>query len=74
MKKGKGREEMKNQTVGYGMYIAIGLAVIGIAITILFPIIRDILNEADDTKPTIPSSQIIEYIDEPLYEERFELV
>lgn len=74
MKKGKGREEMKNQTVGYGMYIAIGLAVIGIAITILFPIIRDILNEADDTKPTIPRSQIIEYIDEPLYEERFELV
>lgn len=49
---------MKNQTVGIGMYIAIGLAVIGIAILILFPIIRDVLTDADETRPTIPTTQI----------------
>lgn len=47
---------MKNQTVGIAMYIAIGLAVIGIAIIILFPIIQDILRDADSTKPTIPTT------------------
>lgn len=47
---------MKNQTVGIGMYIAIGLAVIGIAIVILFPIIQDVLRDADRTKPTIPTT------------------
>jgi hypothetical protein len=49
---------MKGQTTGYGMYIAIGLGVIAIAIIILFPIIRGILNDADNTRPTIPTSSI----------------
>lgn len=66
-------EELKNQTVGHGMYIAIGLAVIGIAIVILFPIIRAILNEADDTKPSIPRSYIESPVDKTFLAERFDL-
>lgn len=50
--------KMKDKTVGYGLYIAMGMAIVGIAALILYPIIRGILNDSDKHKPTFQTTAI----------------
>lgn len=47
---------MKDKTIAYALFIAMGIVVIAIAALILIPKIRTMLNDADAQKPTFPIS------------------
>jgi hypothetical protein len=47
---------MKDKSIAYAIYMALGLAVIGIFILVVLPMIRDMISDADDTRPAIPTS------------------
>lgn len=51
---------MKDKTMAYGIYFGLGFLAIAIFITIVLPVIRDVINDADDTRPTIPTSYNIQ--------------
>ncbi len=50
---------MKEQTLGHGVYIAIGFVCCAMIITFLFPIVRDLITDATAKKPVVPSSLIV---------------
>lgn len=50
---------MKDKTLAYGLFIALGLVVVAIAGSILIPKIKTVTNDADKTKPAMPSPPAI---------------
>ncbi|WP_150265736.1 hypothetical protein [Paenibacillus tepidiphilus] len=51
---------MKNDAISTGLFIAIGFLCVAIVIAILIPVVRDVIDDADDNKPTIPSVMLYE--------------
>ncbi|AIQ72816.1 MULTISPECIES: hypothetical protein [Paenibacillus] len=45
---------MKKDAISTGLFIAIGFLCVAIVIAILIPLVRDVINAADDNRPTIP--------------------
>lgn len=45
---------MKKDAISTGLFIAIGFLCVAIVIAILVPLVRTIIDETDDNKPTIP--------------------
>jgi galactitol-specific phosphotransferase system IIC component len=46
---------MKKDAISTGLFIAIGFLCVAIVIAILIPVVRDVINDADDNRPVIPS-------------------
>ncbi|UQZ35232.1 hypothetical protein C2I18_17930 [Paenibacillus sp. PK3_47] len=46
---------MKKDAISTGLFIAIGFLCVAIVIAILVPVVRDVINDADDNRPLIPS-------------------
>lgn len=49
---------MKKDAISTGLFIAIGFLCVALVIYILIPLVRDVLNAADDNKPDIPAVSI----------------
>lgn len=45
---------MKKDAISTGLFIAIGFLCVAIVIAILIPVVRDVINDADDNRPTVP--------------------
>lgn len=45
---------MKKDAISTGLFIAIGFLCVAIVIAILVPVVRDVINKADDNRPAIP--------------------
>ncbi|MFF2908746.1 hypothetical protein [Paenibacillus sp. NPDC057934] len=45
---------MKKDAISTGMFIAIGFLCVAIVIAILVPVVREVVNNARDSKPDIP--------------------
>lgn len=56
---------MKKEAISTGLFIAIGFLCVAIVIAILIPVVRDVINDADDNRPIIPAVSTIQW-DEPL--------
>jgi len=54
---------MKKDAISTGLFIAIGFLCVAIVIYILVPLVRDIINETDDNKPTIPGVTFTQPVD-----------
>ncbi|MHA6531159.1 hypothetical protein [Paenibacillus sp. BAC0078] len=54
---------MKKDAISAGLFIAIGFLCVAIVIAILIPVVRDVINSADDNRPTIPGVSIIQPLD-----------
>lgn len=50
---------MKDQTMGHGLYIAVGFVCVGLLIAFLFPIVRDAIKDATAKKPIVPTSMFV---------------
>lgn len=46
---------MKKDAISTGLFIAIGFLCVAIVIAILVPVVRDVINKADDNRPAIPA-------------------
>ncbi|MBT2292330.1 hypothetical protein J7E73_25015 [Paenibacillus albidus] len=51
---------MKKDAISTGLFIAIGFLCVAIVIAILIPVVRDVVNSADDNRPAIPGVSIVE--------------
>ncbi|MBW4083448.1 hypothetical protein [Paenibacillus sp. S150] len=45
---------MKKDAISTGLFIAIGFLCVAIVIAVLIPVVRDVINSADDNRPAIP--------------------
>ncbi|WP_151732981.1 hypothetical protein [Paenibacillus tengchongensis] len=45
---------MKKDAISTGLFIAIGFLCVAIVIAVLIPVVRSVINAADDNRPTIP--------------------
>lgn len=45
---------MKKDAISTGLFIAIGFLCVAIVIAVLIPVVRDVINDADDNRPDIP--------------------
>lgn len=45
---------MKKDAISTGLFIAIGFLCVAIVIAVLIPVVRDVIGDADDNRPTIP--------------------
>ncbi|WP_310550907.1 hypothetical protein [Paenibacillus glufosinatiresistens] len=46
---------MKKDAISTGLFIAIGFLCVAIVIAVLIPVVRDVINDADDNRPAIPA-------------------
>jgi hypothetical protein len=46
---------MKKDAISAGLFIAIGFLCVAIVIAILIPVVRDVIDDADDNRPDIPA-------------------
>lgn len=51
---------MKKDSISTGLFIAIGFLCVAIVIAILVPVVRDVIGDADDNRPTIPAVSYIQ--------------
>ncbi|AIQ67402.1 hypothetical protein [Paenibacillus graminis] len=51
---------MKKDAISTGLFIAIGFLCVAIVIAILIPVVRDVINSADDNRPTIPGVTMVQ--------------
>lgn len=49
---------MKKDAISTGLFIAIGFLCVAIVIAILVPVVRDVVNDADDNRPVIPGVSV----------------
>ncbi|WP_054939269.1 hypothetical protein [Paenibacillus ihuae] len=49
---------MKKDAISTGLFIAIGFLCVAIVIAILIPVVRDVINDADDNRPDIPGVSV----------------
>jgi len=47
---------MKRDAISTGLFIAIGFLCVAIVIAILIPVVREVIGDADNNKPTIPTA------------------
>lgn len=45
---------MKKDAISTGLFIAIGFLCVAIVIAVLIPVVRDVIDDADDNRPPIP--------------------
>ncbi|MEK4263946.1 MULTISPECIES: hypothetical protein [unclassified Paenibacillus] len=50
---------MKEQTMGHGLYIAVGFVCVSLLIAFLFPIVRNAITDATSKLPVVPSAMIV---------------
>ena len=61
-----------NKTVSVALWIAGTMAIIAVAVVILWPMIQGLLNDADNTRPTFPTTPVamieqhFEYDEQPV--------
>ncbi|QWU17430.1 hypothetical protein SAMN04487895_104179 [Paenibacillus sophorae] len=46
---------MKKDAISTGLFIAIGFLCVAIVIAVLIPVVRDVIDDADDNRPTVPA-------------------
>lgn len=46
---------MKKDAISAGLFIAIGFLCVAIVIAVLIPVVRDVIDDADDNRPVIPA-------------------
>lgn len=51
---------MKKDAISTGLFIAIGFLCVAIVIAILVPLVRDVVNKADDNRPDIPGVTMLQ--------------
>ncbi|NOU80109.1 hypothetical protein GC101_14655 [Paenibacillus sp. LMG 31459] len=51
---------MKKDAISTGLFIAIGFLCVAIVIAILIPVVRDVIDDADDNRPLIPAVSLVE--------------
>ncbi|WP_150265729.1 hypothetical protein [Paenibacillus tepidiphilus] len=58
---------MKKDAISTGLFIAIGFLCVAIVIAVLIPVVRSVINAADDNRPTIPgvSTSLLEEVKLP---------
>lgn len=49
---------MKKDAISTGLFIAIGFLCVAIVIAVLIPVVRDVIDDADDNRPAIPAATI----------------
>ncbi|MRN51807.1 hypothetical protein [Paenibacillus monticola] len=54
---------MKKDAISTGLFIAIGFLCVAIVIAILIPVVRDVVNDADDNRPDIPGVTFVQPLD-----------
>ncbi|ULO06456.1 hypothetical protein H1230_26120 [Paenibacillus sp. 19GGS1-52] len=57
---------MKKDAISTGLFIAIGFLCVAIVIAILIPVVRDVMDDADDNRPTIPGVSFVQPLDSSL--------
>ncbi|QQZ64650.1 hypothetical protein JI735_33930 (plasmid) [Paenibacillus sonchi] len=57
---------MKKDSISAGLFIAIGFLCVAIVIAVLIPVVRDVINAADDNRPVIPGVSYIQTIPAPI--------
>lgn len=57
----RGEIEMKKDSISTGLFIAIGFLCVAIVIAVLVPVVRDVIDDADDNRPTIPAVSVISH-------------
>lgn len=50
---------MKKDAISTGLFIAIGFLCVAIVIAILVPVVQDVVNDADDNRPDIPTVSMV---------------
>ncbi len=50
---------MKKDAISTGLFIALGFLCVAIVIAILIPVVRDVIDKADDNRPSIPAASLI---------------
>ncbi|OKP91434.1 hypothetical protein [Paenibacillus sp. P32E] len=55
---------MKKDAISTGLFIAIGFLCVAIVIAILIPVVRDVINSADDNRPTIPGVTMVQPVED----------
>ncbi|AIQ56743.1 hypothetical protein [Paenibacillus borealis] len=51
---------MKKDAISTGLFIAIGFLCVAIVIAILIPVVRDVIDDADDNRPVIPAVSLVQ--------------
>ncbi|MEK3875734.1 hypothetical protein [Paenibacillus sp. FSL M7-0896] len=51
---------MKKDAISTGLFIAIGFLCVAIVIAVLIPVVRDVIDKADDNRPDIPAVSMIQ--------------
>ncbi|WP_238652519.1 hypothetical protein [Paenibacillus piscarius] len=51
---------MKKDAISTGLFIAIGFLCVAIVIAILIPVVRDVIDKADDNRPEIPKVSYVQ--------------
>ncbi|NJJ39779.1 hypothetical protein [Paenibacillus apii] len=46
---------MKKDAISTGLFIAIGFLCVAIVIAVLIPVVRDVIDDADDNRPVVPA-------------------
>ncbi|QUL56101.1 hypothetical protein KDC22_06100 [Paenibacillus tritici] len=54
---------MKKDAISTGLFIAIGFLCVAIVIAILIPVVRDVIDKADDNRPDIPKVSLVQPAD-----------
>ncbi|NGM82639.1 hypothetical protein G5B47_09430 [Paenibacillus sp. 7124] len=49
---------MKKDAISTGLFIAIGFLCVAIVIAVLIPVVRDVIDDADDNRPVVPAVSI----------------
>lgn len=55
---------MKKDAISTGLFIAIGFLCVAIVIAVLIPVVRDVIDDADDNRPTIPGVSLNQSVPE----------
>ncbi|WNS41021.1 hypothetical protein [Paenibacillus sp. MMS20-IR301] len=51
---------MKKDAISTGLFIAIGFLCVAMVIAILVPLVQDVVNDADDNRPVIPTVGMVQ--------------
>ncbi|MNM44548.1 hypothetical protein D3C81_554480 [compost metagenome] len=49
---------MKKDAISAGLFIAIGFLCVAIVIAVLIPLVRDVIDDADNNRPDVPSASL----------------
>lgn len=49
---------MKKDAISAGLFIAIGFLCVAIVIAVLIPLVRDVIDDADNNRPDVPAASL----------------